>query len=25
VYLIWGLPGGWFYLSRRRLEKMKAP
>jgi len=21
VYLIWGLPGGWFYLSRRRREK----
>ncbi|MFM8716232.1 MAG: lysylphosphatidylglycerol synthase transmembrane domain-containing protein [Spartobacteria bacterium] len=25
VYLLWGLPGGWFYLSRRRLEKRKAP
>ena len=21
VYLIWGLPGGWFYLSRRHREK----
>ena len=25
VYLLWGLPGGWFYLSRRRLEKRKSP
>ena len=25
VYLIWGLPGGWFYLSRRRREKATSP
>jgi len=25
VYLLWGLPGGWFYLSRRRLEKKRRP
>ena len=25
VYLIWGLPGGWFYLSRRRREKATHP
>jgi uncharacterized protein (TIRG00374 family) len=25
VYLIWGLPGGWFYLSRRRREKSTSP
>ena len=25
VYLLWGLPGGWFYLSRKRREKAKSP
>jgi uncharacterized protein (TIRG00374 family) len=25
VYLLWGLPGGWFYLSRKRCEKTTSP
>ncbi|MEI8292671.1 MAG: lysylphosphatidylglycerol synthase transmembrane domain-containing protein [bacterium] len=24
VYLLWGLPGGWFYLSRRRQERVSS-